>query len=253
LTPENEAHGARNPRLSGTEGFFESIRGGLIVSCQARVGEPLYGSDFMAEMAKAAQLGGACGIRANGEEDVAAIVRAVDLPVIGIAKRRVNGYPIYITPSGEDAAGLARAGSAMIAVDGTSGRRPPDSSGRSWTLSELVTYIHDELGLPAMADVSVLDEGLRAEDLGFDCVATTLSGYTPYSPALDEPDFGLVGALAARISVPVIAEGRITVPEEVSRALALGAWAVVVGRAITMPHTIVKRFVAATSRKEVSK
>ena len=98
-----------------------------------------------------------------------------------------------------------------------------------------------------MADISTAEEGLAAEDAGFDCVAPTLSGYTPYSPALEGPDFDLIAGLSARLTVPLIAEGRITSPQEAQRALDLGAWAVVVGKAITMPHTIVERFVKAVA------
>lgn len=232
---------------SSLAGIFSTIKGGLIVSCQARQGEPFYGPAFMAEMAKAAKLGGACGIRANGVADVEAISDVVPLPVIGIDKRRVPGFPVYITPSAEDAAGLARAGSAMIAIDGTSSPRPPDSHGRVWTVGELVRYVHEDLGLPVMADIAVAEEGLRAQDIGFDCVATTLSGYTEYSPALEGPDFDLIATLAGRLTIPVIAEGRITVPPEARKALDLGAWAVVVGKAITMPHTIVERFARAVA------
>jgi len=229
--------------------LFSHIRGGLIVSCQSRPGEPLYGPQFMAEMAKAAKLGGACAIRANGAADISAIRAAVSLPIIGIRKRRVEGYPAFITPSAEDAAEVGVAGSAMIAVEGTPLSRPPDSKGRAWALDELADYIHTTLGLPAMADISTEEEGLAAEDAGFDCVATTLSGYTPYSPALEGPDLGLVERLSSRLSIPVIAEGRISMPKDARRALDAGAWSVVVGRAITMPHTIVQRFVAAAQNR----
>lgn len=225
--------------------LFNRVRGRLIVSCQSRPGEPLYGPVYMAEMAKAAQLGGACAVRANGAGDVAAVRDAVHLPIIGIEKRRVPGFPVYITPSAEDAAGLARAGSAMIALDGTPLSRPPDSEGRVWTVSEIVRFIHEEFFLPAMADISTFDEGLSAEDAGFDCVATTMSGYTPYSPILEGPDFDLITGLSARLSIPLIAEGRIISPDDARKALDLGAWSVVVGKAITMPHAIVERFVKA--------
>lgn len=225
--------------------LLDDIRGRLIVSCQARPGEPLYGPQYMAEMARAASLGGAGGIRANGAADISAIRAAVRLPIIGIQKRRVEGYGAFITPSGEDAVAVAAAGSAMIAVEGTPLSRPPESSGRVWTITELVEYIHSELGLPAMADISTEDEGMAAEDVGFDCVATTLSGYTPYSLAMEGPDLELVERLSSRLAVPVIAEGRISTPADAIRALEAGAWAVVVGKAITMPHTIVERFTRA--------
>jgi len=228
--------------------FLENVKGGLIVSCQARPGEPFYGSHFMAEFAKAAYLAGAKGIRANGTKDIKAIRQAVPLPVVGIEKRRTADYPVYITPTGEEATRVAKAGSAIVGIDGTRRPRPKDSTGRSWTLEDLVRYIREEIGLPVLADVSTFEEGAYAASLGVDCVATTLSGYTEYSPQIEGPDLDLVARLSRKAGVPVIAEGRYVTPDDVKRALDLGAWAVVVGRAITMPHFIAGRFARATQQ-----
>ena len=48
------------------------------------------------------------------------------------------------------------------------------------------------------------------------------------------------------MDVPVIAEGRIQTPAQVRAALDAGAYAVIVGTAITRPELITRRFVAAT-------
>ena len=53
----------------------------------------------------------------------------------------------------------------------------------------------------------------------------------------------LVQRLAAQLDVPLLAEGRFKLPEEVKQALALGATAVVVGGAITRPQQITRWFV----------
>ncbi|MGH3148113.1 MAG: N-acetylmannosamine-6-phosphate 2-epimerase, partial [Rubrobacter sp.] len=87
-----------------------------------------------------------------------------------------------------------------------------------------------------------LDEGLRAWESGADLVATTLSGYTSQSPSRDDPDFGLVGDLAGE-GVRVVAEGHVRTPEQVGELLGRGAYAVVVGAAITDPVGITSRFV----------
>ncbi len=209
----------------------------LIVSCQARADNPLHGPKFMAAMALAAQQGGARGIRANGVEDIRAIQAVTHLPIIGINKRWMEGYEVYITPDFAAASEVAEAGADVIAVDATARPRPKES------LAELIYLIHAELGKPVFADVSTLEEGHNAAQLGADFIATTLSGYTPYSPKTEGPDFVLIQQLVAGVGVPVIAEGRFWTPEEVSKAFDLGASAVVVGTAITNPREITRRFV----------
>jgi N-acylglucosamine-6-phosphate 2-epimerase len=64
-------------------------------------------------------------------------------------------------------------------------------------------------------------------------------------PASAGPDLDLVAKLAPRLRVPLVAEGRISTPEEAATAIAMGAYAVVVGHAITRPESITARFVAA--------
>src|SRR5690348_14700575 len=98
---------------------IRGFAGRLIVSCQARPGSPLRRPSIMAAMARAAELGGAAGIRANGAPDIAAIRRAVSLPIIGIVKVERKPYPVYITPTVHYARPLIRAGAGVIAVDAT--------------------------------------------------------------------------------------------------------------------------------------
>ena len=45
--------------------LLDSFKGGLIVSCQVQHDDPTFSVDFVVKMAKAAQWGGAVGIRAN--------------------------------------------------------------------------------------------------------------------------------------------------------------------------------------------
>ena len=112
----------------------------------------------------------------------------------------------------------------------------------------MIHQIQLHIGLPVLADISTLEEGLAAVACGAGFVSTTLSGYTAYSPDLPGPDFELLEQLVAALrprKVPVIAEGRIATPEQAVRALALGAHAVVVGSAITRPQWITARFTDA--------
>ncbi|MGL5243758.1 MAG: HisA/HisF-related TIM barrel protein, partial [Sarcina sp.] len=78
--------------------------------------------------------------------------------------------------------------------------------------------------------------------LGVDCVSTTLSGYTSYSRELEGPDLQLISQLKDTLKIPVIAEGRINTPRELVEAFNSGAYACVVGGAITRPQLITKKF-----------
>lgn len=219
----------------------DRLAGGLIVSCQAREGHPLHDAVVIAAMAKAAVAGGAVGLRINGEEDIRAVRRSIDVPVIGIRKVSTADSPIYITPTFEDARIVAEAGADIIALDATA--RPRRGGER---LDDLIPRIKEALGRPVMADVATLEEGVRAAELGADLVATTLSGYTGAGTTSEDPDLELVWKLVAAKRAPVVAEGRYHTPAQVREALRAGAFAVVVGRAITDPLMLTKAFVEAT-------
>jgi len=233
-------------------GVFEDLRGGLVVSVQAPGGSPLAAPSHLAAMARAAASGGAAGIRAV---EVAAVKEAVALPVIGLRKRRVQGSDVYITPSLEDARAVAAAGADIVAVDATLRPRPDGVS-----LAALVS----ELPVPVLADVDCLEAGVAAREAGAAAVATTLAGYTgagapgastpeaadPSSAAASPgPDLDLVRALAAELDCPVFAEGRIATPEQARAAFDAGAFAVVVGTAITDPVALTRDFAAAARRR----
>ncbi len=210
---------------------------GLIVSCQARADNPLHGPNFMGAMALAARDGGAVAIRANGPADIAA-VKAAGLPVIGIHKVFSDQYPVYITPDFAAAEAIVAAGAEIVALDCTPRPRAGEAPG------VLIRRIREKLRAEVFADISTLDEGLAAAESGATYVATTLSGYTEATqPKPDTPDLALIEALASRLSVPVIAEGRYNSPDLVRRAFEAGAHAVVVGTVITNPREITRSFV----------
>lgn len=211
------------------------IEKGLIVSCQAFPGEPLYGDGIMARMAKAAVAGGAVGIRTNGAADIRSIKAAVSVPVIGLLKREVPGSDIYITPELQDVEAVLEAGADIVALDFTC------REGRPAAVRALIERIH-QAGALVMADISTVEEGVAAEKAGADLVSTTLSGYTPYSPKQKQPDLALVRELAGRLTVPLAAEGRIFRLEEAEEAIRAGADYVVVGGAITRPQMITERY-----------
>ncbi|GHH66838.1 putative N-acetylmannosamine-6-phosphate 2-epimerase [Streptosporangium violaceochromogenes] len=227
----------------GVNPVLAALRGRLVVSCQAYPGEPMRDADTMCRVARAVAAGGAAGIRAQGLADLRRIRAALDLPLIGLWKD--GDGEVFITPTLEHALAVAGAGADIVAVDGT-GRPRPD--GR--TLAETVRAVHERTGRLVMADVSTYEEGLAAAEAGADVVGTTLSGYTPYSPAGPGPDLDLVGRLARDLPIPVIGEGRLHTVEQAAEAIRRGAHAVVVGTAITHPTSITRWFASALREAE---
>jgi N-acylglucosamine-6-phosphate 2-epimerase len=224
------------------------LHGGLVVSCQAREDNPLHGPAFMAAMALAAVRGGAAGIRADGESDIAAIRAAVGagVPIMGIFKVKQADGTVFITPSAESAGKIVAAGAQLVALDGTLRARPGGDS-----LRDVVEAVH-AAGGAALADVGTLEHARFAVECGVDAVGTTLSGYTPDSPTQEGPDFVLLERLVAESPVPVFAEGRIWTREEARRALEIVASFAVVGTAITNPMAMTARFVEAMRGKQPS-
>lgn len=223
--------------------MLETIKGNLVVSCQALADEPLHSDFIMSRMALAAQQGGAAAIRANSVADIKAIMAAVALPVIGIIKRDYPDSAIFITATLQEVEELMAAGPPMIALDATARPRPGGVS-----LPELVCEIRRRYPqLLLMADIATLEEARAADALGFDCIGTTLHGYTAETQGRSLPmdDFAFLQQVLAAVARPVIAEGNITTPAMMARCLQLGAHAVVVGGAITRPQQITARFVAA--------
>jgi N-acylglucosamine-6-phosphate 2-epimerase len=140
----------------------------------------------------------------------------------------------------KDVIAVADAGTEIVALDATSRPRPDGE-----TLEMIVQGAKAHCASLLMADVSNYEEGLRAIDLGFDLVSTTLSGYVNDSTEIpDGPDLDLVERLSRHLgdSTPVIAEGRISTPEQAAEAIDRGAFCIVVGTAITRPQSLTQAF-----------
>ncbi len=218
--------------------MIENLKNRLIVSCQASEGDAFYGPEFMARFARAAVDGGAAGIRANSPEDIRAIRRVVDVPVIGIQKRWHADGRILITPEFEDARALVEAGAAAVALDCT-------ARGQRYGALDRLRRIRSELGVPVLADIATLEEGVAAAEAGADYVLSTMRGYTAETESIRGFEPAFIAELVRRVRVPVIAEGRINAPEQAAAALRAGAFAVIVGTAITRPHEITRWFAGA--------
>ncbi|MCI9319032.1 MAG: N-acetylmannosamine-6-phosphate 2-epimerase [Lachnospiraceae bacterium] len=227
------------------EELFERIKGKVIVSCQAVKGEPLYVEEksVMYLMARAAKQAGAPAIRTSSIRDVIAIKEETGLPVIGLIKIQYEGFESYITPTMKEVDELVEAKADVIALDCTNQKR-----GDGKSISEFISEVREKYPEAVlMADISTYEEGVNAWKLGMDIVGTTMSGYTPYTPKTDGPDYELARRLSETLDIPVIGEGRVHSPEQAVEMLKTGAHAVVVGGAITRPLEIAQRFMKAVS------
>lgn len=211
---------------------LEFLRGQLIVSAQAYPGEPMRDPCTMAKVAASAVIGGAAGIRVQGIADIQFTRSAVEVPVIGLWKDGHDG--VFITPTLRHALACANAGAHIVAIDGTRRERPDGLD-----LARTIAGIHAESNALVMADCGSLDDAVAAVEAGADLIGTTLAGYTGERPKTDGPDLDLLGRIAgAGLGKPLIAEGRIHTPVQARQALDSGAFAVVVGTAITHPASI---------------
>jgi N-acylglucosamine-6-phosphate 2-epimerase len=221
--------------------IFNSLKCGLIVSCQAEENDPFNSPEAVTLFAKAAIMGGAAGIRSEGIEKLKAILAEVKVPVIGLLKSKFEDGLVRITGSFNEVEKLKKIGCHIIAVDGTfrkrEGMRGP----------EFISEIKKKLDCIIMADVSTYAEGIACADFGADCISSTLSGYTTDTKfyPMDKPDFEIIEKLTRDLSIPVIAEGRINRPDNASAMIARGAWSVVVGTAITRPRIITSWYIDA--------
>lgn len=223
-----------------TEKKVESLKGKLIVSCQALPHEPLHSSFIMGRMALAAKEGGACGIRANTKEDIREIQKTVNLPIIGIVKRDYEDSKVYITPTMKEVDELMEVRPEIIALDATEALRPG-----SVTLDEFFRQVKEKYPDQLwMADCSTVAEALHADELGFDFIGTTMVGYTEQSrnDRIEADDFKILREIIRKAKHKVIAEGNINTPGKARRVIELGAYSVVVGSAITRPQLITKSF-----------
>lgn len=230
------------------EQLFDLMRGTVIVSCQATPGEPLYDAErsVMPLMARAARQAGAKMIRTSSARDIAGIKEETGLPVIGLIKRDYPGYMGRITMTMREVDECMEAGADIVSIDCTDCPRGDGLTPAAFLRQVRSKYAH----IIIMADCATLPEAQAAYAAGADLVGTTMNGYTPQTAqAGPGPNFELVEQMTAVLPCPVIAEGRIHTPEEAREMLRRGAWAVVVGGAITRPLEIAGRFMRAVEEE----
>ncbi|MGF1937681.1 MAG: N-acetylmannosamine-6-phosphate 2-epimerase [Nostoc sp. ChiQUE02] len=208
--------------------LIKLLRNGLIVSCQAPVDSPLHEPEIIAAIAQAAVNNGAVGVRIDTPNHIIAVRGRLQVPIIGLWKQLIAGSDVYITPQFHHAAAIAKAGADIIAIDATTRNRPGDEK-----IVDIIAQIHQELGKPVMADVDTIEAAKVAANAGADIIGTTLYGYTAATKHLSPPGWELLTQIVQHLDIPAICEGGISSPQMARKSLDLGAYAVVVGTAIT--------------------
>ena len=222
--------------------LVQSLKGTLIVSVQAYPGEPLRHPETMAQMSRACELGGASAIRCQGLSDISAIKGRVEIPVIGLWKEGHDG--VYITPTLRHARACSMAGADIVALDATDRPRPD-----GLTFEETVAALKED-GVLLMADCSSIEDIRRGFAAGCDICSTTLShaGAAIDQAANQGPNLELLRQASEEFpGKPVICEGSVHCPQDAKDALDAGAWAVVVGTAITHPTSLTSWFCDAVN------
>lgn len=228
--------------------LLEAINGGLIVSCQARKQDPIYMPGIVAKMAESAIWGGASGLRLNTPEDIEAVRKITNLPIIGLWKINDEHSPVFITPNMDAVRAVIGAGADIVAVDATN--RLNASGEKAYTIIESIKKEFPEV--PILADIRNAEEAVLAWNAGADLVAPTLYRFNDNPKSIDSPDFEMLAEIirASEGHGPVLMEGKINTPEEAIQSLYLGAHAVVVGSAITRPHLTTLRFTTKINKYE---
>ena len=226
--------GRRKDRMAATDPF-SALRGGLIVSVQTSSTNPLHGDAHVTALARAAELGGAAAVRVDTPAQVRLVRATTELPLIGIDTRIFPDSPVQVTPTFACAKAVVEAGADILSIDGTDRPRPGGE-----TFAETVRRIHDELGVPVIADVSTVEQGVAAREAGADAIGSAVEGYEGFG--VREPDIELIARLAERLDCPILAERYFTTQEQARAAMEAGAHAVIVGSAIVDPTIIVRRF-----------
>lgn len=220
--------------------LIEQLKNGMIVSCQAEGDDPFNTDpEYMALFARAAEMGGAIGIRTQGIAKLEAIKRATKLPVIGLLKSQFEDGTVRITGSFDEVEQLIAAKSDIVAIDGTFRER------EGLTGPEFIREVKKRYECLVLADIATYKEAKACEEAGADCISTTLNGYTPDTLQYhDGPNYDVLKECVNGLSIPVFAEGRYNTPSEAGEAMKLGAYAVISGTAITRPRVITQWFVA---------
>jgi len=227
--------------------LLKQLKGGMIVSCQAEGDDPFNANpEYMALFAKAAEMGGAVGIRTQGIEKLKAIKRAVKLPVIGLLKSQFPDGTVRITGSYQEVEQLISAQCDIVAIDGTFREREGLSG------PDFIKSVKEKYGCVVLADIATSAEAKACETAGADAISTTLNGYTPETLSkVEGPNLYVLEEVLKSVNIPVFAEGRYNIPADAQIAMEMGAYGVISGTALTRPRVITKWFVDAVNKGKI--
>lgn len=211
----------------------------FIVSCQSEGNDPFNSPTSIALFAKAAEMGGAHGIRAEGETNIREILKLIKIPIIGLIKSNFPDGTVRITGSMIDVQKILDTGCNIIAIDGTQRIREKKTG------PHFISDVKSKFRCMIMADISTISEALKCEDAGADYISTTLNGYTPgtYKDNNGKPNFKLIKEITSQIKIPAFAEGRISTLEQAKKLIELGVSGVIIGTFITRPRVITQTYV----------
>lgn len=228
--------------------ILDSMKGGLIVSCQTQKDEPIYTPDMVLKMAECAKWGGAVGLRLNSPEQIRQVKEAnLGLPIIGLYKVWNDDTDVFITPTMKEVDEIVAAGADIIALDCTEQKTHEGTI--AWDLLPQVRAKYPDHLI--FADVSNVEEAIHASENGAEIVAPTLYGYTANTANIEGPDFRMIAKMCREVKdADVIMEGHIYSPEDAMKCIFVGCHSVVVGSAITRPHYVTKRFVDCLGKYE---
>ena len=208
----------------------------LIASVQASDLSAVDDPETLVKLARASVSEGVKVLRMQGVSNLQAAKEALETPLIGLIKQPYPDSDIYITPTLREVQDVIDAGCPIVALDGTQRYRPDDQP-----LAALIDFAH-QWGVLVLADIDTPANALYAQQCGADILSTTLGGYTPDRPATAGPDLELLRDVLKAVSIPVLAEGRLSEPWQVEAALRIGAAGIVIGGAINDPIKTTNRF-----------
>lgn len=227
---------------------IEQLKNGLIVSCQAKKEDPVYLPGIITKMAESAIWGGAAGLRINTPEHIKEVRKITDLPIIGLWKQHMKDHSVFITPTIEAVEEVIKAGADIVAIDATD--RVNAQGEKAYLLIHKIKQKYTDTII--LADIRNEKEAVLALEQGAHLVAPTLYRFNDHPKSIDSPDFEMLAKIV-RVTKGngfVLMEGKINTPEEAIESLYLGAYAVVVGSAITRPHLTTLRFTNKINKYE---